>query len=129
MWATVDDVALTYGEAIPADRVDAVDFLLDTAHGVLLDVDPALPVKVEQGRVSRTTVRYVLCNMVASVLRNPDGIRQESDGDYSHTYDASVAAGRLRVSRADAALLRGSPRACSLSLNDFGLAHIARNAP
>ncbi|WP_433038634.1 hypothetical protein [Actinomycetospora sp. CA-053990] len=129
MWATVDDVALTYGEAIPSDRLDAVGFLLDTAQGILLDLDRALPVKVEQGRVSRTTVRYVLCNMVANVLRNPEGIRQESDGDYSHTFDASVAAGRLRLNRDDKALLRGAPRMASLSLNDHGLRRMARDEP
>lgn len=43
----------------------------------------------------RAKVVTIECDMVSRVLRNPDGILTESQGDYTYRLDQAVASGRL----------------------------------
>lgn len=64
-----------------------------TRSGVGIDdVDPAALIDVQ-------------ASMVARVLRNPDGFRSESDGQYSYQLDSASASGRLEVTDSDLELL------------------------
>jgi hypothetical protein len=58
------------------------------ARGGDLAVLAANPIKL-------ALIQDVLENAVARVLRNPDGIRSESEGDYSYTLNSLDAAGNV----------------------------------
>lgn len=47
----------------------------------------------------------VQADMVARVLRNPEGVRTESDGQYSYQLDSRAASGRLELTDEDMATL------------------------
>ena len=79
--------------------------LADSTIETRLDADPAT--------LDDELVKMVLANMVLRVLRNPDGVRQESIQDYSVTHDAATASGMLTVTDAELDLLSGDPDAAS----------------
>lgn len=95
--AQVDDVAARLGrEMEPAER-DLTETLLDDAELILRGRVPELPERAGADKNYRDLVVMVEANMVARVLRNPDGFRQESEGGYSYTVDTRAAAGFLTV--------------------------------
>jgi hypothetical protein len=55
--------------------------------------------------VSADLVALAVTNMVLRVMRNPGGLRAETVGPFSRTYDTTYAAGLLVITGDDEALL------------------------
>lgn len=104
-YAAVDDVAaqqpLTSAqEGLAAHLVRAGSELLRLRArqaGQDLDADLAA------GRITAETAALTVANMVLRVLRNPNGLRSETTGPFSRTYDTTAAAGLLVVTDYDLA--------------------------
>lgn len=103
--ATIEDVELRFGQAVDTEQVHV---LLDDAWALLVSRIPSLPVWIEAGKVDRQNVVRVLCAAVIRVLKNPDGIRQQSVDDTSTTWDTAISSGELYFSDNELAGLRVS---------------------
>ena len=68
---------------------------LDRAERLILARIPDLAVRVESNEAYGSIVSGVEGEMVARVFRNPEGVRQEDEGNYSIRLDAAVASGIL----------------------------------
>ena len=71
---------------------------LDRAERLILARIPDLAVRVQSNSAYGSIVAGVEGEMVARVFRNPEGVRQEDEGNYSIRLDAAVASGILMVS-------------------------------
>ncbi len=71
---------------------------LDRAERLILARIPDLAVRVQSNAAYGSIVSGVEGEMVARVFRNPEGVRQEDEGNYSIRLDAAVASGILMVS-------------------------------
>ncbi|GAB3209800.1 hypothetical protein GCM10027294_25640 [Marinactinospora endophytica] len=103
-YATVDDVQARMGRPLTAEERQLAATLLD-------DVEAMLRARIADldGRAAdpnyRSLVVMVESNAVTRVLKNPDGYRQESEGNYSYSLNTAAAAGYLLVLDSEWALL------------------------
>lgn len=103
---TTADVTARLGRPLNADETDSdlVETLIGDAENM---VRVRLPGRVlDPGTIDVGSVKQVVANAVARVLRNPDGYRSESAGGVSYTIDTRAAAGFLTI-LADEWLLLG----------------------
>jgi len=87
-------------ETVAAALVGDAWLLLKRADSTIetrLDAEPAT--------LDAELVKIVIVEMVKRVLRNPDGITQESIQDYSYTRDRAISSGLLSVLDAELDLL------------------------
>jgi hypothetical protein len=104
--AAVGDVVDQFGtmtsaqEGLTAHLVRAASALLRARAaqaGLNMDAD------ILAGRLDAEVAALTVANMVLRVLRNPNGLRAESTGPFSRTYDTTAAAGLLVVTDYDLA--------------------------
>lgn len=102
--AAVGDVADQFGtltaaqEGLAAHLVRAASALLRSRAAqvnVFIDAD------IAAGRLDPELAALTVANMVLRVMRNPDGLRAETTGPFSRTYDTTAAAGLLVVTDYD----------------------------
>ncbi len=107
-FASVGDVSAQFGtltvaqEGLVAHLVRAGSALLRlraAQAGQNVDADLAA------GRISPDVVALTVANMILRVLRNPNGLRSETTGPFSRTYDTTAAAGLLVVTDYDLAAI------------------------
>lgn len=105
--ATSQDVEAVLLRALTTEEARYLQPLLDRAYrlieravtdhgGTIDDIDTAV-------------IQDVQADMVARVLRNPAGLRSESDGQYSYSLNTSAASGRLELTSEDKTLLGITP--------------------
>lgn len=102
-FATVDDVDAL--RPLTADERELANTLLRYASALMRRQLPTLDARITAGTLDPDLAEYVAVQMVVRVLRNPDGIRQETVGPSSITYDTSQAVGQLMLSTGDLAIL------------------------
>lgn len=105
--ATVDEYTELFG-ALSLPREALVRALLRRASQLVRDTYPALEEKIAAGRLSADSVGLAVLNMVVRVMRNPNGLRAETTGPFSRSYDPDLASGLLTMTAADTALLAGT---------------------
>lgn len=93
-FAAVGDVAAQYGSMTPAEE-SLAGWLLRAASNMVRSRRPLIDQQIATGVVSGDLVALAVTNMVLRVLRNPSGLRSETVGPFSRSYDTSVAAGLL----------------------------------
>jgi hypothetical protein len=127
-YATVDDVRDEYEGTIPVERNDYVEQKLVAAERILSAPHNAgdLAELIASGQATAEDVRFVLCNMVLRLIRNPTGIRTQSAGPYSVTLDRQHAHAGLIVTKEDKKLLGLSTGAMTLHLVDDTLSRVVR---
>jgi hypothetical protein len=79
--------------------------LLKRASQLVRDTYPRLDERIAAGTIPADSAGLAVLNMVARVMRNPQGLRSESTGPFSRAYDPDAASGMLQISDADAGLL------------------------
>lgn len=94
--ATASDVEARFRPLSSAETVLA-QTLLGDAWALLLGRRPTLDADIEAGTVSRENAVRVLAAMVVRVMRNPDGLLEESIDDYKYRRDSLVSSGVLHV--------------------------------
>lgn len=92
--ATVGDVAAQFGTMTGAQE-SLTGWLVRAASKMVRARFPLIDSQIVAGALDPDVVALVVVNMVLRVLRNPNGLRAESIGPFSRTYDTSVAAGLL----------------------------------
>lgn len=95
--ATVEDVSARLGRDLSPDEAVQVSTLLGDAELLIKTRIPDLLARVAAGTIDSAVVIMIEANMVARVVRNPDGYVQETDGNYSYQVSTAVASGRLSV--------------------------------
>lgn len=98
--AVVGDVTSQYGSLTPAQEGIA-KWLLRAASAMVRSRFPQVDAQITAGLVDSNVVALGVTNMVLRVLRNPRGLRSETTGPFSRTYDTTAAAGLLVMTDED----------------------------
>lgn len=102
-FATVDDVHDL--RPLSGSERGLAQTLLRYASALMRRQVPSLDARIADGTLDPLLPQLVAVQMVVRVLRNPDGIRQETVGPSSITYDTTQAVGQLMLTAADLATL------------------------
>lgn len=99
-FAAIGDVTAQYG-ALTAAQEGLVGHLVRAASALLRQQVPSLATDVRGGLIDAEVAALTVANMVLRVIRNPEGLRAETTGPFSRTYDTGLAAGLLVVTDYD----------------------------
>jgi len=103
-FAAVGDVAAQYGSMTAAEE-SLAGWLLRAASNMVRARQPTIDQQISDGLVSSDLAALAVTNMVLRVLRNPGGLRSETVGPFSRSYDTTAAAGLLVITDDELALL------------------------
>jgi hypothetical protein len=112
--AAVGDVVAQYGQ-LTADEATLTRYLLRAASAMIRHRVPNIDALITSGRLDQNVVALAPAAMVLRVLRNPEGLRSETTGPFSRTYDTSAAAGLLVITPDDMANVTPGPIAPTAS--------------
>lgn len=101
--AAVGDVASQYGTLTVAQE-SLTSYLLRAASKLVRSQYPLIDSQITAGVLDADVVALGVANMVLRVLRNPGGLRAETVGPFSRTYDTGTAAGLLVISDNEASM-------------------------
>lgn len=102
--ATVGDVAEQFG-AMTTAQEGLASGLLRAASAMIRARYPSVDAWIADGRINGDLVALAATNMVLRVLRNQGGLRSETIGPFSRTYDTTYAAGLLVLGKDEQSLL------------------------
>lgn len=108
-FAAVDEYTELFGALSPA-RESLVRALLRRASQLIRDTYPTLGERNAAGLLSADSVGLAVLNMTARVMRNPNGLRAETTGPFSRSYDPDLASGLIAITDAETVLLAGTRR-------------------
>jgi hypothetical protein len=111
--ATLGEVADLYGSLSTAQE-DLVQALLRRASAMIRQKYTDIDQRIRDGVLDGTIAAHAVVNMVLRVLRNPGGLRSETVGPFSRTFDVGRAAGLLEITAAEADML--SPDAAATAV-------------
>lgn len=94
--ASVGDVASQYGTMTPAQEA-LTGWLLRAASKLIRSRFPLIDAQLAAGILDHDVIALGITNMILRVLRNPGGLRAETVGPFSRTYDTGNAAGLLII--------------------------------
>ncbi len=125
--AAVGDVADQYGTLTVAQ--EGLTLHLVRAGSALLRLRAAqaglnVDAELAAGTLDPETVALTVANMVLRVLRNPNGLRAETVGPFSRTYDTTAAAGLLVVTDYDLEAVTPAPATPADGLAGLGIGTI-----
>lgn len=87
------------------DQIDEAELILERRLG-----DLAAWADADATGLRARAVQRVVTRMVRRVMRNPEGMTSETEGDYSYRLDPRVASGSVWVTDDDWVLLGVAPR-------------------
>lgn len=96
-YATVPNVQARFTRPLTLEEEQMAQTLLDDVEARLRARIPDLDERVDADANYLALVVQVEANAVLRVLRNPEGYRQETEGNYSYSLSAAVASGHLFV--------------------------------
>jgi hypothetical protein len=99
--AAIGDVEIRYGD-LDAEQTALTGYLLKAASAKVRQRFPLIGEQIAAGRLDPNVVAETVAGMVLRVLWNPEGLRAETTGPFSRTYDTSAAAGMLVITPDDA---------------------------
>lgn len=127
VYATVADVERRWNQTVTSSSLDHVETLIDDAETVVQAYVPDLAERITAGKLTTAAVVHVVSAMVLRVLRNPQGYRSETAGDYSYQMDAATSAGRIFITAEERRLLLGGRgRVCTVTVGDEALEYVHR---
>ena len=98
--ATLTDVGNRLGRDLTDSETRRATALLDDATDIICQAFP------QYLTIPTRRATSVCAEMVARVLRNPNGLRSETIDDYSYTVDSALSAGELYMTENEEASLR-----------------------
>lgn len=102
--AVIGDVTGQFGTMTAAQEA-LTGALLRAASKMIRARFPSIDAQITAGRIDPDLVALAAANMVLRVLRNPGGLRAETVGPFSRTYDTTSAAGLLVLTAGELSLL------------------------
>jgi hypothetical protein len=107
--ATIPDVAASLLRTLTENETHYAPSLLARAEAILIAHVPDLLERATEIGY-RASVVTVEADMIARVLRNPDGLLSETEGAYTYRLDRAVASGRLGPTPEELRALGGKPQ-------------------
>lgn len=104
-YATVADVEARLGRSLEPGEQDIVETRLNDVELLIRHKIPDLDARVADGRINEQILIMVEADTVLRLIKNVDGYRSETDGNYSYQIDDRVASGRLDILPSEWALL------------------------
>ncbi len=114
--AVVDDVREQYGTLTVAQQT-LTSALLRAASKLVRARFPTIDQQIRDGAVDADVVALAVTNMVLRVLRNPGGLRSETVGPFSRTFDTTAAAGLLVITATEEAMFQPPATAAAAVVN------------
>ncbi|MGC4886697.1 hypothetical protein [Micromonospora sp. DT227] len=102
--ATIGEVQGMFRPLTDAEQGLTKELLRRASHMLRTNL-PRFAERVAAGQLDPDTLGHAVINMVLRVLRNPGGLRAETVGPFSRTFDIGSAAGLLVVTDAEVAML------------------------
>ncbi|MGV0906980.1 Gp19/Gp15/Gp42 family protein [Mycobacterium novum] len=96
-YASSADVAALLARELDAAEVALVDRRLEQVERMILRRIPDLADKVASGEIDQADVVDIEAEAVLRLVRNPDGLRSETDGTYTYQLTDEAADNRLRL--------------------------------
>lgn len=96
-YATAADVAALLARELTDTETALVGRRLDQVERMIFRRIPDLAGQIAAGQIDQDDVRDVEAEAVYRVVRNPDGIYSETDGQYAYTKSAAAADNTLRI--------------------------------
>jgi Gp19/Gp15/Gp42-like protein len=125
-YAQVEHVEQAWTRPFGPREVPHVQAALDRAEReVARSVDVAS--RITAGMTTTADVQDAIVAMVVRMMRNPGGVRSQSSGPFSQVIDASVASGRLEITRAERRMLGMAVGAVTVDLQDLTIAAPVRH--
>lgn len=106
--ATTGEVAGQFG-TLTTTQQSLTATLLRAASRMVRQQYPFVDERIANGSLDAEVVALAVVSMVLRVLRNPSGLRSETVGPFSRSFDTQAAAGLLVITADEAALLTGRP--------------------
>ncbi len=103
-FAAIGDVVAQYGSMTAAEE-SLAGWLLRAASNMIRSRRPTIDQQITDGLVSQEMAALAVTNMTLRVLRNPNGLRSETVGPFSRSFDTTVAAGLLVFTDAEEKLI------------------------
>jgi hypothetical protein len=100
-YADIPDVEVSLGRPLTSDESNRAFALLDRAEARIQSRMDDLAALVAADPVLLATVVEVEADAVARVLRNPEGLLQEQDGDYMYIRSRELPSGLLELTEAE----------------------------
>ena len=113
--AVVGDVTGQFGTMTLAQET-LTAALLRAASKMIRARFPQVDAQIADSRIDPDLVALAAANMVLRVLRNPGGLRAETVGPFSRTYDTGTAAGLLVLTAGEVSLLTPTAPAANSGL-------------
>lgn len=101
---TVGEYTELYGN-LTAAREAICRALIKRASQLVRDTIANIDSRIAAGTVAADSVGLAVLNMVARVMRNPDGLRAQTIGPISRSFDTELATGMLQITAAELVLL------------------------
>lgn len=101
--AVIGDVSGQFG-TLTAPQEGITNWLLRAASKLVRSQYPGIDAAITAGTLDADVVALGVAHMVLRVLRNPGGLRSETVGPFSRTYDTTAAAGLLVITAGEAAM-------------------------
>lgn len=99
-YASPADVnARLVGRDLDPDESAVVATRLDDAEELIRERIPDLDHRITSGEIRERLLVMTEAEAVLRLIRNPDGLSQESDGGYSYTLSKAVASGHLEITQ------------------------------
>jgi hypothetical protein len=117
-FATPDDVDAL--RPLDPDERGRAEVLLRYACARIRKDVPDIDARIASGALDPDLAQQVAVDMVSRVLRNPDGVRQETVGPSSVSYDTSVAVGKLVLTDDELAALLPNPTGLGIGTARLG---------
>lgn len=93
-FAAIGDIREQFGAMTLAEE-SLAGWLIRAASNMIRSRRPVIDQQLSQGLVSQDMAALAVTNMVLRVMRNPAGLRSETVGPFSRSFDTTVAAGLL----------------------------------
>lgn len=98
-YASSVDVVTRLGRELSDEEAILVGTRLDDVERMIRRRIPDLDEKVSAGSVVEDDLIQVEAEVVLRLIRNPDGLYMETDGNYSYQFSREAASGRLEIRR------------------------------
>jgi hypothetical protein len=95
--ATASDVQAIYGETLTTEETGLVERRLEQVERMLLRRIPDLLEKIADGDLDEADVIDIEAEAVLRVVRNPEGLYSENDGNYGYQLSREAADNSLRI--------------------------------
>ncbi len=100
-YASASDVAARLGRELTTEETTLVGIRLADAERMIRRSIPDLAAKVGDETIDVEDVKQVEADAVLRLVRNPEGLLSEGDGNYQYQVLRDIASGKLEIPPAD----------------------------